>query len=194
LTNLRNNFDAQYLKYCLLSHEAQEAMKKFGSGAAQDKLGIYKIKEIQIPNPPAEIQRKIAAILSAYDDLIENNTRRIEILEEMARSLYREWFVNFRFPGHEQVKMVDSELGPRSFLHVEVNVTRDSRLQNGHQIVAQNRRLAQLTFYGTPCRTNASHICQNALLTDGEMQRICSSLIYATAVNSSETQSLLHQQ
>jgi len=86
-------------------------MKKFGSGAAQDKLGIYKIKEIQIPNPPAEIQRKIAGILSAYDRLIENNTRRIEILEEMARSLYREWFVNFRFPGHEQVQMVDSELG-----------------------------------------------------------------------------------
>lgn len=57
------------------------------------------------------IQRKIAAILSAYDDLIENNTRRIEILEEMARNLYREWFVNFRFPGHEQVKIVDSELG-----------------------------------------------------------------------------------
>jgi type I restriction enzyme S subunit len=61
--------------------------------------------------PPLPIQRKIAAILSAYDDLIENNTRRIEILEEMARSLYREWFVNFRFPGHEQVKIVDSELG-----------------------------------------------------------------------------------
>ncbi|WRH67796.1 MAG: restriction endonuclease subunit S [Planktothrix sp. GU0601_MAG3] len=57
------------------------------------------------------MQEKIAAILSTYDDLIENNTRRIKILEEMARSLYREWFVNFRFPGHEQVKMVDSELG-----------------------------------------------------------------------------------
>ena len=61
--------------------------------------------------PPLPTQRKIAAILSAYDDLIENNTRRIEILQEMARSLYREWFVNFHFPGHEQVKMVDSELG-----------------------------------------------------------------------------------
>jgi len=56
-------------------------------------------------------QGKIASILSAYDDLIENNTRRIEILEEMARSLYREWFVNFRFPGHEKVKMIKSKLG-----------------------------------------------------------------------------------
>lgn len=56
-------------------------------------------------------QRKIAAILGAYDDLIENNTRRIRILEEMAQALYREWFVKFRFPGHESVLMVESELG-----------------------------------------------------------------------------------
>ncbi|HBL00071.1 MAG TPA: restriction endonuclease subunit S [Microcoleaceae bacterium UBA10368] len=69
-----------------------------------ENLGIYL--------PPLPIQRKIAAILSTYDRLIENNTRRIEILEEMARSIYREWFVKFRFPGHEQVQMVDSELGP----------------------------------------------------------------------------------
>ncbi len=65
--------------------------------------------EWEIPPPPT--QRKIAAILGAYDDLIENNTRRIRILEEMAQALYREWFVNFRFPGHESVLMVESELG-----------------------------------------------------------------------------------
>ncbi len=67
---------------------------------------------LPVDYPPVPTQRKIAAILSAYDDLIENNTRRIEILEEMAQALYREWFVHFRFPGHEQVKMVDSALGP----------------------------------------------------------------------------------
>ncbi len=61
--------------------------------------------------PPPSIQRKIASVLSAYDDLIENNTRRIEILEEMAQMIYREWFVDFRFPGHEKVGMVESELG-----------------------------------------------------------------------------------
>ena len=58
------------------------------------------------------IQKQIASILSAYDDLIENNTRRIKILEGMAQMIYREWFVNFRFPGHENVKLVESELGP----------------------------------------------------------------------------------
>src|SRR6266567_2524644 len=61
--------------------------------------------------PPLPTQRKIAAILSTYDDLIENNTRRIAILEEMAQSLYREWFVHFRFPGHEKKRMVESQLG-----------------------------------------------------------------------------------
>ena len=61
--------------------------------------------------PPHWAQEKIASILSAYDDLIENNTRRIKILEQMAQMLYREWFVNFRFPGHEKVKIVESELG-----------------------------------------------------------------------------------
>ncbi len=55
--------------------------------------------------------RKIAGILSAYDDLIENNLRRIKILEEMAQSLYREWFVHFRFPGHESAIFTDSSLG-----------------------------------------------------------------------------------
>ncbi len=61
--------------------------------------------------PPLTTQHKIAAILSAYDDLVENNTRRIAILEEMAQSLYREWFVHFRFPGHEKKRTVESTLG-----------------------------------------------------------------------------------
>ena len=61
---------------------------------------------------PLPVQQRIAGILSAYDELIENNQRRIRILEEMARALYREWFVQFRFPGHESVPRVPSPLGP----------------------------------------------------------------------------------
>ena len=67
---------------------------------------------LEVTVPPLPTQRRIASILSAYDDLIENNTRRIAILEEMAQSLYREWFVHFRYPGHEHVPLVDSPLGP----------------------------------------------------------------------------------
>ena len=68
-------------------------------------------RSFEIRLPPLPTQRKIAAILSAYDDLIEVNTRRIALLEEMARGLYREWFVRFRFPGHEGVRMVESAVG-----------------------------------------------------------------------------------
>ncbi len=64
-----------------------------------------------VPVPPIAVQRRIASILSAYDDLIENNKRRIAILEEMARRIYEEWFVRYRFPGHQGVRMVESELG-----------------------------------------------------------------------------------
>ena len=70
------------------------------------------MRELEIDLPPFLAQRKIAAILSAYDDLIEDNTRRIAILEEMTQAIYRGWFVHFRFPGHEQVKLVELELGP----------------------------------------------------------------------------------
>jgi type I restriction enzyme S subunit len=81
------------------------------TGAAQPKLSQANLKRISLRLPPLSVQRKIAAILSAYDDLIENNTRRIKILEEMAQNLYREWFVKFRFPGHEHARFVDSPLG-----------------------------------------------------------------------------------
>ncbi|MEG3941463.1 restriction endonuclease subunit S [Microcoleus sp. S36b_A3] len=80
-------------------------------GVAQQHFNVSAAKEMEVNLPSRQTQDKIAAIIYNYNDLIENNTRRIEILEEMARSLYREWFVKFRFPGHEQVQMVDSELG-----------------------------------------------------------------------------------
>ena len=69
------------------------------------------IKNVPVPSHSLQTQKKIASILSVYDDLIENNNKRIKILEEMAQNIYKEWFVKFRYPGHENVKMVDSELG-----------------------------------------------------------------------------------
>lgn len=103
------DFDHRFLKYCLLTDEIKLQMKQLaGGGAAQPKLGLYKINELEIPLPTIENQRLITSVLSAYDDLIENNEKRIKVLEEMAQLLYTEWFVKFKFPGHEKVKMVDS--------------------------------------------------------------------------------------
>ena len=86
-------------------------LNRYAGGAAQPLLTQSRLKPIEFPVPPLAVQHRIATILSAYDDLIENNTRRIEILEEMARRLYEEWFVQFRFPGHEGVGFKESELG-----------------------------------------------------------------------------------
>jgi type I restriction enzyme S subunit len=100
--------DDSFLLACLNNAD----IRPYVTGAAQPKLSQANLRQIEIPFPPFPIQRRIAGILSAYDELIENNQQRIRILEEMARMLYREWFVNFRFPGHEKVPLVDSPLGP----------------------------------------------------------------------------------
>ena len=108
----KNKVDFQYLCYLLLGDEIQGKIISVSNGATVHHLNLEDIRSLELPElPPLPTQRKIAVILSAYDDLIENNTRRIKILEEMAQALYREWFVKFRFPGHEKVKIVESELG-----------------------------------------------------------------------------------
>ncbi len=76
-----------------------------------DYVSLTNQRRMWLSAPPLPLQHRIGDILSAYDDLIENNQRRIKILEEMARSLYREWFIHFRFPGPDKVKMVPSSLG-----------------------------------------------------------------------------------
>ena len=101
--------DARYIKYYIDFIKLQ--MQNISHGTTQDNLSVEKLLTFDFFTPPLSTQRKIAAILGNYDDLIENNTRRIKILEEMAGTIYREWFVEFRFPGHENVKMVKSELG-----------------------------------------------------------------------------------
>ena len=108
----KNQVDSQYICYLLLGDEIQGKIISLSNGATVNHLNMRDIRNLELPKlPPLPTQRKIAAILSAYDDLIENNTRRIKILEEMAQALYSEWFVKFMFPGHEKVKMVKSELG-----------------------------------------------------------------------------------
>ncbi len=86
-------------------------LDQYNSGAGVPTLNRNHLDEIIISIPTVATQRILTSILSTYDDLIENNLRRSKILEKMAQNLYREWFVKFRFPGHENVRFVDSELG-----------------------------------------------------------------------------------
>lgn len=108
----KTEVDPKYLCYLLLGDEIQGKILGLSNGATVHHLNMKDIRNLELPKLPSlSVQYKIAAILSAYDRLIENNTKRIKILEEMARSLYDEWFIKFRFPGYEQTKMVDSESG-----------------------------------------------------------------------------------
>lgn len=94
--------DVRFVKYCLDTYKQQ--MQSISQGTTQDNLSQEKLLSIRFRIPELQVQKKIAAILSAYDDLIENNRRRIALLEKMAEEIYREWFVRMRFPGHEQAK------------------------------------------------------------------------------------------
>ncbi len=98
--------DARFLKY-LFDDTLQRQFKQFTQGAAQDNLSQAKLLSLKLLVPTLAEQIRIASILSAYDDLIENNRRRIQLLEQAARLLYKEWFVRLRFPGHEHVKVRD---------------------------------------------------------------------------------------
>ena len=100
---LLDRFLFQYLR----SGSFRKQIESLRTGAAQPQLPIRDIKTIGVPIPAITIQRRIADILSAYDDLIENNRRRIALLEQAARELYREWFVRLRFPGHENTRIAD---------------------------------------------------------------------------------------
>lgn len=97
--------DVRFVKYCF--DILQQNCKKISQGAAQDNLSWEKLSTILFPAPPIEVQTKIADILSTYDNLIENNKKQIKLLEEAAQRLYKEWFVDLRFPGHETTPIVD---------------------------------------------------------------------------------------
>lgn len=97
-----------YLKYALQSPFFRQQLDSFSAQSTRPYIGITAQKELEIDLPSLADQHRIAGVLSPYDELIANNLRRIRVLEEMARALYREWFVEFRFPGHEKVRRVSS--------------------------------------------------------------------------------------
>ncbi len=101
----------KFYAYCFRTPIIRQALTAQGGGTNINNLNQDILSLLAIPFPPLPIQRRIAGILSEYDELIENSQRRIKILESMARALYREWFVHFRFPCHENHPFVPSPLG-----------------------------------------------------------------------------------
>ena len=97
----------KFIYYQLRSPYIGRWLEKISIGATMPSLNTGLLSSIELALPPMKIQKRIASILSAYDDLIENNQKQIKLLEEAAQRLYKEWFVDLRFPGHERVKIVD---------------------------------------------------------------------------------------
>ena len=126
-----------FFKFYLDSLLFRDQVKSRSSGSAQPQLPIRDLSTFEIEIPDLQSQKQIADILSTYDDLIENNTRRIQILEQMAQAVYTEWFVNFRFPGHEKAKMIDIGGGA-----IFASVTRADL--NNFPVVIPNAKVAGL--------------------------------------------------
>lgn len=102
--------DPRFLYYAMM--HARSDLVAYAHGAAQQNLSQKQIRNFKLRVPEIDDQRRIGDLLGSIDDLIENNWRRIELLEQMTRAIYQEWFVHFRYPGHEEVEPTDSKLGP----------------------------------------------------------------------------------
>ncbi len=107
LTQFNTDVNSRYLFYILNSPNYYQLMQRIAGGAAQPKMGIYKVEAIEVYLPSLSTQQRIATILSRYDSLIENYQKQIKLLEESAQRLYKEWFIDLRFPGYENTKIVN---------------------------------------------------------------------------------------
>lgn len=170
--------DSRFLAYVLQTRGVQGWIKSLGTGATVEHARVAGFHRIPIPAPPLEVQARIGGILSSYDDLIENNRRRIALLEESARLLYREWFVRFRFPGHEHVKIIDGlPMGWRKLAAAEIVAVR-----SGGTPKTDNSM-----FWGGPIRfftpkdsANTPFVLDTEKTITEEGLRACNSQLYPT--------------
>jgi type I restriction enzyme S subunit len=98
---IESKINPKFLQYQLINPIFYKKVNRISGQSAQPNINLTQLKTLEVKLPPLPTQQKIASILGAYDDLIENNLKRIQLLEEAAQNLYKEWFVNFRFPNHE---------------------------------------------------------------------------------------------
>ena len=142
--------DARFLYYQFFGEDWRRTVSENTIlGATVDRIPLVRFPGFPIVLPPLPVQKRIAAILSAYDDLIKNNARRIKILEEMAQAIYREWFVHFRFLGHKKVRLVNSPLGPTPEGWSVRKLREVVELAYGKALKAENRRKGNVPVYGS---------------------------------------------
>lgn len=139
-----DRIEPEYLYYSMKSRNFYHWADSVAIGAAQRTVTLGQLREKTIALPPLPVQRRIAGVLSAYDKLIENNRRQIKLLEEAAQRLYKEWFVDLRFPGHEATPIVDGlpeewergKLGSVVEFRRGKTITRKETVEGGVPVVA----------------------------------------------------------
>lgn len=135
--------NSRFLLYYFLSHEWRKVVEgNVISGATVDRIPLERFPDFSVCLPTLPVQEKIVNVLSAYDDLIENNRRRIALLEESARLLFREWFVHLRFPGHEHTHIVNGR--PDGWARKALAEVADFRLG---KMLDQNKNKGELMPY-----------------------------------------------
>jgi len=169
--------DAQFLFYAIRYY--RDAWIKIAHGGAQRNLSGSIIRQRKIAVPSLPIQKRIASILGAYDDLIEVNRRRITVLEEIARRLFDEWFVRFRFPGHESCSRIETPDGPMpegwqvsrigdltSFLSRGITPTYDA---NASSLVINQKCIRNQRLSLTEARTQSKAVPEDKVVLAGDV-------------------------
>lgn len=142
---LRKSVNPLFFKYFFNSHVGKQRLLSIARGAAQQNITSTSVLKLPVPFPKRYVQDEITSILSSYDDLIDNNNRRIALLEESVHRLYREWFVHLRFPGHERVTVRDGvpEGWKKGLLDQAL------LLQRGFDLPKRKRKLGTVPIYAS---------------------------------------------
>jgi type I restriction enzyme S subunit len=141
--------DRRFLFYLLLADTTRSQVRATATGSTVRHTAPGRIRAVRVKVPSLSVQRNIGEILGAMDDLIENNRLRIELLEQMAQAIYLEWFVRFRYPGHEDANFVDSPLGPIPEGWEATTIGAVAELRYGKALKAANRRGGSVAVVGS---------------------------------------------
>ena len=179
--NFSDELDSKYLYFWVKSSEGQSVLNNTTIGSSQKALTIASLKELEIPCPPAPVQKRIVEFLAGYDDLIENNQKQIKLLEEAAQRLYKEWFVDLRFPGHETTPIVDGV--PEGWENASVTDLLEIRYGKDHKGLADGcipvygsggimRKVDKILYSGESVLIPRKGSLNNILLVSGDFWTI----------------------
>ena len=168
--------DNRYLVRFLGLHETRSYLTQHAIGATMPNLNQRILSSVPVVLPPRELQERIIGVISAYDDLIENNRRRIQLLEQAARLLYKEWFVHLRFPGHEHIKIKDGM--PDGWEKKSALDIMDVMSGGTPKVSVSNYWGGEIPFFTSKDTTDYAYVFSTEKTLTGEGLNNCNSRLY----------------